>query len=87
MLAPAMPNTLGVSRPRSAGARAVPLLDQLPGRWRQRRTDWNYITAKRLVLVIERSVGRGTRWVVFEPNDESHTPRARKSGRPTPADP
>ena len=82
-----LPNTLGVGRPRSAGARAVPLLDQLPGGWRQRRTDWNYITAKRLVLVIERSVGRGTRWVVFEPNDESLTPRARKSGRPTPADP
>ena len=86
-LAPTMPNTLGVSRPRSAGARTVPLLDQLPGGWRQRRTDWNYITAKRFVLVIERSVGRGTRWVVFEPNNESLTPRARKSGRPTPADP
>ena len=79
-----MPNTLGVSRPRSAGARAVPLLDQLPGGWRQRRTYWNYITAKRLVLVIERSVGRGARWVVFEPNDESLTPPCEEVGQPNP---
>jgi hypothetical protein len=81
---PGNATTPGVSRPRSAGARAVPLLDQLPGGWRQRRTDWNYITAKRLVLVIERSAGRGTRWVVFEPSDTPLTPpsRGRRAGQP-----
>jgi hypothetical protein len=62
---------------------AVSQLDQLPSGWRQRRTDWNYITAKRLVLVIEGSVGRGTQWVVFEPNDEPLTLPSRNLGAPS----
>ena len=74
--------------PAVGGGRAVPLLDQLPDGWRPRRPDWNYITAKRLVLVIERSLGRGTRWVVFEPERRvAHASVARKSGRPTPRTP
>ena len=33
-------------------------------------TDWRYISVRRLALFIEESLYRGTRWVVFEPNDE-----------------
>jgi|SRR6267142_1213428 len=31
---------------------------------------WKYVTLRRLALLIEESVRRGTQWVVFEPNDE-----------------
>ena len=33
-------------------------------------TDWKYIPIRRLALFIEESLYRGTKWVVFEPNDE-----------------
>jgi len=33
-------------------------------------SEWKYIPVRRLALFIEESVFRGTRWVVFEPNDE-----------------
>ncbi|HUU75056.1 MAG TPA: phage tail sheath C-terminal domain-containing protein [Methanoregulaceae archaeon] len=33
-------------------------------------TDWKYIPIRRLALFIEESLFRGTKWVVFEPNDE-----------------
>lgn len=33
-------------------------------------TDWKYIPIRRLALMIEESLYRGTRWAVFEPNDE-----------------
>jgi uncharacterized protein len=32
--------------------------------------DWKYINVRRLFIFIERSIDRGTQWVVFEPNDE-----------------
>jgi phage tail sheath protein FI len=32
--------------------------------------DWKYIPVRRLALFIEESLFRGTKWVVFEPNDE-----------------
>ena len=32
--------------------------------------DWKYIPVRRLALFIEESLYRGTKWVVFEPNDE-----------------
>jgi phage tail sheath protein FI len=31
--------------------------------------EWRYINVRRLFNMIEESIGRGTRWVVFEPND------------------
>jgi phage tail sheath protein FI len=31
--------------------------------------DWRYVNVRRLLLMIERSVARAVRWVVFEPND------------------
>lgn len=33
-------------------------------------TEWKYIPIRRLALYIEESLYRGTKWVVFEPNDE-----------------
>jgi phage tail sheath protein FI len=32
--------------------------------------EWKYIPVRRLALMIEESLFRGTKWVVFEPNDE-----------------
>lgn len=32
--------------------------------------DWKYINVRRLFIFIERSIDRGTQWVVFEPNDQ-----------------
>ena len=33
-------------------------------------SEWKYIPVRRSALYIEESLHRGTRWVVFEPNDE-----------------
>jgi phage tail sheath protein FI len=33
-------------------------------------SEWRYVPVRRLVMMIARSVARGTGWVVFEPNDE-----------------
>lgn len=33
-------------------------------------SEWKYLPVRRLALYIEESLYRGTRWVVFEPNDE-----------------
>jgi phage tail sheath protein FI len=33
-------------------------------------SDWKYIPVRRVALYIEESLFRGTKWVVFEPNDE-----------------
>ena len=33
-------------------------------------SEWKYIPVRRLALYIEESLFRGTKWVVFEPNDE-----------------
>ena len=33
-------------------------------------SEWRYVPVRRLVTMIARSIERGTRWVVFEPNDE-----------------
>jgi hypothetical protein len=32
--------------------------------------EWKYLPIRRTALYIEESIYRGTRWVVFEPNDE-----------------
>jgi uncharacterized protein len=36
----------------------------------QRSSEWKYIPVRRLALFLEESLYRGTKWVVFEPNDE-----------------
>ncbi|NEQ33116.1 MAG: phage tail sheath family protein, partial [Leptolyngbya sp. SIO4C5] len=33
-------------------------------------TDWRYISVRRLMSYIEKSIEEGTQWAVFEPNDE-----------------
>jgi phage tail sheath protein FI len=33
-------------------------------------SEWKYIPIRRLALFLEESLFRGTKWVVFEPNDE-----------------
>ena len=48
---------------RSAGARA-------PWTALTRGSEWKYIPVRRLALMLEESLFRGTKWVVFEPNDE-----------------
>ncbi|MDY0745269.1 phage tail sheath C-terminal domain-containing protein [Paucibacter sp. R3-3] len=45
------------------GARTLDGADQLA-------SEWKYIPIRRLALYIEESLFRGTKWVVFEPNDE-----------------
>jgi phage tail sheath protein FI len=45
------------------GARTLVGADQLA-------SEWKYIPIRRLALFIEESLFRGTKWVVFEPNDE-----------------
>lgn len=35
-----------------------------------RGSEWKYVPIRRLALMIEESVYRGTQWAVFEPNDE-----------------
>lgn len=47
----------------SWGSRTLRGADQLA-------SDWKYIPVRRLALYIEESLFRGTKWVVFEPNDE-----------------
>ncbi|MGB3299420.1 MAG: phage tail sheath subtilisin-like domain-containing protein [Phormidesmis sp.] len=45
------------------GARTLQGNDQLA-------SEWKYIPVRRLALFLEESLYRGTKWVVFEPNDE-----------------
>jgi uncharacterized protein len=41
--------------------------------------DWKYINVRRLFIFVEKSIERGTQWVVFEPNDEATWARVRRS--------
>jgi hypothetical protein len=36
----------------------------------EQASEWKYVPVRRLTLLIEESLYRGTKWVVFEPNDE-----------------
>ena len=36
----------------------------------QQASEWKYVPVRRLALFIEETLYRGTKWVVFEPNDE-----------------
>ena len=37
----------------------------------QQASEWKYVPVRRVALFLEESLYRGTKWVVFEPNDES----------------
>jgi len=47
----------------SWGARTLDGADQIA-------SEWKYIPVRRFALFLEESLYRGTKWVVFEPNDE-----------------
>ena len=40
---------------------------------------WKYINVRRLFLFLEESIGEGTQWVVFEPNDEKLWARVKQT--------
>jgi phage tail sheath protein FI len=42
-------------------------------------TDWKYVNVRRLAIFLERSIYDGTKWVVFEPNDETLWAKLRAS--------
>ncbi len=42
-------------------------------------SEWKYIPIRRLALMIEESLYRGTHWVVFEPNDEPTWAKVRQN--------
>ncbi len=39
---------------------------------------WRYINVRRLFNYVEKSIERGTQWIVFEPNDEDLWARVRR---------
>jgi uncharacterized protein len=43
------------------------------------KTEWRYISVRRLMSYIEKSIELGTQWVVFEPNDEDLWARVRRT--------
>jgi phage tail sheath protein FI len=70
--------TVAVGDLDSFNERHVNVIRELPGRGvrvRGARTlssepQWRYVNVRRLVHYVERSIEEGTRWAVFEPNDE-----------------
>ncbi len=42
-------------------------------------SEWKYISVRRLALMLEESLYRGTHWVVFEPNDEPTWAKVRQN--------
>ncbi|SRR6266568_615308 len=49
------------------------------GRTTANDPDWKYINVRRLFIFVEKSILRGTQWVVFENNDEPLWARVRRS--------
>ncbi len=49
------------------------------GRTTSNDPDWKYINVRRLFIFVEKSILRGTQWVVFENNDEPLWARVRRS--------
>ncbi len=43
--------------------------------------EWKYVSIRRYVMFLERSIGEGTQWVVFEPNDSRLWERVKDSIR------
>ena len=43
------------------------------------KTEWRYISVRRLISYIEKSLELGTQWAVFEPNDEDLWARVRRT--------
>jgi Bacteriophage tail sheath protein len=68
-------------------ARGVNVLRYFTGRgnlvWGARTTTadpgWKYVNVRRLFIFVEESIKKATRWVIFQPNDESVWARVHKS--------
>ncbi len=43
------------------------------------KTEWRYVSVRRLISYIEKSIELGTQWVVFEPNDEDLWMRVKRT--------
>ncbi len=43
------------------------------------KTEWRYISVRRLISYLEKSIELGTQWVVFEPNDQDLWARVRRT--------
>lgn len=43
------------------------------------KTEWRYISVRRLISYIEKSIELGTQWAVFEPNDEDLWARVKRT--------
>jgi phage tail sheath protein FI len=41
---------------------------------------WKYVPLRRLLIFLEASIDKATRWVVFEPDDKAQRRRHRKTG-------
>lgn len=69
--------------------RGVDVIRDFPGRgirvWGARtlssNPQWKYVNVRRLFIFLERSIYEGTKWVVFEPNDEKLWARVRDTIR------
>jgi phage tail sheath protein FI len=66
--------------------RGVNIIRNFPGRgirvWGARTlstsSEWKYVNIRRLLIFLERSIDKGTQWVLFEPNDERSWARVRR---------
>lgn len=69
---PVPPQDQGVLNP--AGINCIRSLSEGIRVWGARTVasdaEWRYVPVRRLFCMVEKSIERGTRWVVFEPNDE-----------------
>jgi phage tail sheath protein FI len=69
-------NPLGINCIRAFSGRGIRV-------WGARTTAsdalWRYINVRRLFLFLEESIDKGTRWVVFEPNDEALWARVKQT--------
>lgn len=71
--------TIDDSRQDSLNERGINTIRLFPGRgirvWGARTLSsdalWKYVSVRRFFIFLERSIYEGTRWVVFEPNDEA----------------
>ena len=43
------------------------------------KTEWRYISVRRLISYVEKSIELGTQWVIFEPNDEDLWARVKRT--------
>jgi uncharacterized protein len=68
-------NPIGVNCIRSFGERGVRIWG---ARTLSSNASWRYINVRRLFNYIEKSIERGTQWVVFEPNDPNLWARVRR---------